>query len=1010
MAETLTPIRLQLLGHPCVALGDTTLPLGAGRPGQLLAYLAVRGLWQSRDDVAKLFWPESPKKTARSNLRNLLCKAAAALPFAPVESTEYALRLNVSSDMGDFEAAVQRGSWEMAVRLGAAELLKGLEAHASEPYLLWLRSARQMQLAQWTKSVQALLAQPSRPIEERQTLAEAWAAQCPYDEDAVQARLKIAFERQQHSAAASIYNAFGTRLQEEFGVKPSRSLERFALEPDPTSPAESAAISAPPMPRDAARALGRARSRLFGRRLEMGQVESMLTAGEVRLLTLSGPGGVGKSTLLAALFEQCVTDGEAGVCWIDASAAPNAQAVVAAIATALGIEGLQGADNAAALAATLRDRACLLMIDGAEQPGLAAPLALILDRCPRTRLLVASRTRLQLDQERLLVLDGFPLPDHDETDAAMLGRNDAVRFFVDVMVQAGQPVDMARDASTLAALVHAAVGLPLALKLLGKLTRMFSLKQLLDHLRAHMAGAQAAGSPELAELMPALVASFDRSWAALTPPEQAVLARLAVFPAPFDVSAARAVADTRLPLITSLIDRSLVRADGAGRLSLHAGIRACVMAVQPPADDAVAAYIEFYVQQLVTLAGLARVKTVRPFQQFLRDEAAHVEAVWRVALQRRAYPALLSLAQWLFAEASNLGCAADYLNWFTDADHALRDDPNVPNALRAYLLVGSANWVKHHGKVDLALRQSVAALRAAHQARHRDAICEALTMLAMTCMFGGKLNRAEKAIARLVALSNADCPGNLLDLQSMFALFKADYQAALQLLDRHIAINRQLGNTSAVISSLLNRWIVCVACDDTAQASRTLEDRISACDDPDVRRLVRTTVLVDAAQWYVDIGDVARSRLNIQRANAIDVESLMTQALRMKLALVAAAIAVVEQDLATAAQPLSEVLAAIGRGELLSMANAALLYAAKWFRLAGDRDACLVCLRAIRGGLLFKRGGDSARAMMQELGAHLEPGADAGSGPARGDPAEVARNARAQMLALLEETERMALR
>ncbi len=1010
MAEKLTSIRLQLLGHPCAALGDGSVPFGAGRPGQLLAYLAVRGLWQSRDEVAKLFWPESPKKTARSNLRNLLCKTAVALPFVPIESTEYALRVNALSDLSDFDSAVQQGDWETAVQIGAAELLQGLEAHATEPYLLWLQSARLMLLTQWTKSVQALLGQPSRPIEQREALAEAWSLRCPYDEEAVQMRLKLALERQQQLAAASIYNAFDARLQAEFGVRPSRSLERLALEPASSSTLTPnsglAPLNEPPMPRDAARALGRARSRLFGRRLEMRQVEALLAGGQVRLLVLSGPGGAGKSTLLAALFEQCVADGEAGVCWVDASAAPNAQAVVAAIAAALGIEGLQGEGNAAALAATLRDRPCLLMIDGAEQPDLAAPLALILDRCPHTRLLVASRSRLQLDQERVLVIDGFPLPDHDETDPAVLGRNDAVRYFVDVMVHAGKAVDMAQDASTLAALVHAAGGLPLALKLLGKLTRTFSLTQLLDSLRAHVAGAHAADSVEMGELMPALVASFDRSWAALSPPEQAVLARLAVFPAPFDVGAARAVANTQLPLITSLVDRSLVRADGAGRLSLHAGIRACVLAIQPLSDGAVAAYIEFYVQRLVTLAGAARVKTVRPFQQFLRDEAAHVEHVWRMALHRRAYPALLSLAQWLFAEASILGSAADYLAWFAGANDALRDEPNVPEALRAYVLAGAANAVRHHGKVDLAVRQSVAALRAAQQARHHDAMCAALTVLAMTYLGVGKLKEAEKLIARLVALGVDDSLGTLLDLQSMFSMVNADYKTALQLLDRVIAINRQLENSNAAIGSLINKWIVCVQSDDAAQASKVMEHAIAACDAPDVRRPLRATVLLYAAQWYADIGDLVRARLNIERANAIDIQSLTTQALRMKFALVTAAIAVVDQELVTAAPPLAEVLAEIGRGELPSMASATFLYAAKWFRMAGDRDACLICLRAIRGGLFYTRGSNSVPAMLQELGADPEPVANAGPGHPRVDLAEVARNARGQMLALLAETQR----
>lgn len=106
-ADVHTRIRSQLLGHPCVAIDAGAVPLGANCPGQLLAYLAVRGLWQTRDEVARLFWPDRPSKMARINLRNWLGKTAATLPFAFIESTAHSPRFTAPSDLNGFEAAVQ---------------------------------------------------------------------------------------------------------------------------------------------------------------------------------------------------------------------------------------------------------------------------------------------------------------------------------------------------------------------------------------------------------------------------------------------------------------------------------------------------------------------------------------------------------------------------------------------------------------------------------------------------------------------------------------------------------------------------------------------------------------------------------------------------------------------------------------------------------------------------------------------------------------------------------------
>ncbi len=1001
--------RLQLLGWPCFVLDAREVPLSASRPMQLLAHLAVGGSWQSRDSLARLFWPDRSDKIARSNLRNLLCKTVAAAPFAPIESTQHAIRLKAPSDLDDLEAVVQRSDWEAVVRIGAGDLLQGFDIDPTEPYLQWLRSERAARLAQWKKAVQALLAQTSKPIEHREALAESWALRCPDDEDAVQARMALAFERGQDSAAARIFRAFEARLQHEFGVRPSRELERYALQaphgPEPgKTPAQAYA-------QDFQTTRSTERPRIFGRRLELGQLNSLLADDTVRLITLTGPGGVGKSTLLAAVHAQWVEAGRTEARLVDASMAQNAQAVIVAMAAVLGIEELQGASNEAALASTLHDKRLLLMIDGAEQAGLAGPLALLLERCPQTRLLVASRQRLQLDSERVLALDGFPLPDAEETDAEVLGTNDAVGYFTAIMRHAGRPADLARDASNLAALVRAVDGLPLALKLLAQLTHLFSLQQLLDSVRQHVAGTQAVDFPALGELMPALVASFDRSWMALSPAQQAVLARLAVFPAAFDITAARSIAGTELPVITSLVDSSLVRPTGAGRLSLHGAIRACVLAVCPIPDSAHADYLEHYRRRLGALAGVARSKSVRPLRQFLRDEGAHVEHAWQLALQRRALPTLLSLAESLWFLNDGISGGVDCVAGLVEAEGLLRDDQTVTPALRAMLLAGAARAAQYHGHFDLAVERAKDAMRIAQRARHRDALIYASDSLIKVYLNQRKLREAEALVHRVVALHNqpdgqASFPPNVLSHQRLLCFLRSDFETNLRLADQMMTIFRRFEDSDAEVRLLMSKAFVCAESGDLPRAIQGLEQAVQVAAANDASPALQATALCLSATWHLEGGHVARARPCIERANAIAFSYPQSQWVRLYAGLANAAFGVATQDIEPAAQQLTEALAAMSRSEELTLAEPIFLVTAKWFLLLKEREAGVTMLRAIGAQVWEMRTFAAAQAMLRELGEQPQP--PTGTEPQRPvvDVAEAATIAGRRVLQLLEQRRR----
>ncbi len=984
------PTRYRFLGLPCVELeAAAAVPLGGSRPMQLLAHLAVSGTWQARDHVAHLFWPERPDKIARSNLRNLLFKVPLAAPFAPIESTEHALRLKAPSDLDDFEAAVQRQDWEAVARVGAHELLQGFESSASEPYVQWLRAEREARLSQWTQAVAALLGEALRPLEQREVLAQAWALRCPFDENAVQARISLAYERRQAAVAVKIYRAFETRLRDELGVRPSVDLERFALQaPQPSVAGEPAPASADRAQADRApapRPPSPARPSMTGRRLELRQLAALLKGGATQLVTLTGPGGVGKSTLLAALHRLWVDGGGTDTFLVDVSDAPNAKAAILAIASALNVTVPQGMAEEEALADALGERGWVLMIDGAEQAGLAAPLALLIERCAQTRWLIASRQRLQLDHEQLLVLDGFPLPDADEADAELLSANDGVRFLADTMAKAGRPVDMARESATMAAIVRAVEGLPLALKLLGKLTHLFTLAQLLDSVQQPGQGAKPGEAVELTELLPSLLASFQRSWTSLSPQEQAVLARLAVFPAEFEIAAGRWVAQTELPLLTSLVDRSLLRATGTGRLSMHAAIRSCVLSVCPqPSADAVPDYLAYFAQRLRALASLAKTKTVRPLQQFLDDQRAHVDRVWALALERRDHAVLLSLQESVWFMDDGSSTARDFSARCSEAEHQLRDEPAVPPALRAMLLAGMAKDVFYQARWPLALEHAGHALRQAQRARHHPSTASALTTLSLVRAYLGDATPAEMLIAKLeTLLTRVGEQDGLLAMgghfcRAMLAIERRSLEPALEHYERASNIARKFDDPDSELICLMSMAVSYYSFGMPGLAI-PFEDRALAVGaqrkaDP---ALVATYLCV-IAHCNVDSGNTARAQAHMQRADALICSYPQTPALLMKVRLGHAAVFTAQGQLVAARVHLCEILDAIGRDDSSVVSGTAFVVVARWFQSAGERQASVDMLRAVLATSVSGENFRLAKAMLHELGEELpDPGAPA---------------------------------
>jgi predicted ATPase len=283
-----------------------------------------------------------------------------------------------------------------------------------------------------------------------------------------------------------------------------------------------------------------AASPLIGREAELGDLLSLLSGG-ARVVTVTGPGGTGKTRFALQGAAELVDVFSDGVFWVPLQALADAELVLPTVAQTVGAR-----DN---LPAFLAARQTLLLLDNLEHLLSAAPaLADLLMRCPGLRLLVTSRAPLRIEGEHELPLD--PLPDAD-----------AVTLFLERARAAGRR--LARD-ETAAAICRRLDNLPLALELAAARTKLLDAPALLGRLERSLP-VLTGGRRDAPERQRTLRATIEWSYELLDEEARRLFARLAVFAGTFSLDAAEEVCDADLDALAALVELSLVKPVGEDR-------------------------------------------------------------------------------------------------------------------------------------------------------------------------------------------------------------------------------------------------------------------------------------------------------------------------------------------------------------------------------------------------------------------------------------------------------------
>jgi predicted ATPase len=620
-------------------------------------------------------------------------------------------------------------------------------------------------------------------------------------------------------------------------------------------------------------------TRLIGRQQERAAVGRMLDGH--RLITLAGPGGIGKTRLSLSVAAACADGFDDGVVFVPLAEVTGNDPVVAAIARALGVGEVPGQSLLDSVIDHLADARLLLVLDNFEQVvGAAGVIGDLLAVAPGISALVTSRERLSLPGEQVYQVPPLPLPSPDrllagaDGLAGIVAESPALALFEERARAAN--VDFTLSPATLPAVValcRRLDGLPLAIELAAARTDRWDPQALLDDLSHHL-DALGDGPRDLPPRQQTLRGAIDWSFALLGEDDQRLFARLAVFAGGCTVDSALAVADdatgtdgtgtdgtgtdgtgtdgtgtdgtgtgstgtggrreTLAVRMAALVDKSLLTTesdpDGATRYRMLETIRAYA-ATRLDAEPRAAAVYARHATHCAAFAGSAGMGLTGPDQADwggrLDREYQNLRAAlgWATAHGEIDTAARICLGVWRFWHNGNhIGEGRDWLGQVLVAPGDLGD------RVRAQLLHAGAALAARQDEHEPAYRLAADSLRHAEAADDRQLSAQARNLLGIAAVVSGAYHLATNHFQQCLQIwrdlgrpeGAAVALGNL----TKATLRLGDIDAASRYADEVLKLERAAGNTRGILLGLECQAQILLARDEVAAARTVLKESL----------------------------------------------------------------------------------------------------------------------------------------------------------------------------------------
>ncbi|MFN8440634.1 MAG: BTAD domain-containing putative transcriptional regulator [Caldilineaceae bacterium] len=862
-------LQLNLFGQFHCALEGTVLrSFESDKVRALLLFLAVEQEQAlSRSSLATLLWPDFGEEGARANLRQALYQLRQVLgeeqaetPFILTsrQTIQWNSQASSSLDVITFRRLLAKSAQhdhlhleaceeclqqlQQAAELYLGDFLAGFAVAESEGFEEW----RRIQQEQLHVQAVDLFHQLTMAFEARrdyvtaQRFGQRLLQLEPWREEAHRQLMRIYAHQGQRAAALAQYQSCRQALQQEFGIEPEAATMQLYKEILTDKFASDSSTNAIPATESAApiaipHNLPAQSTPFIGREQELTELLALVAKSEHRLLTLLGPGGIGKTRMALEAAQRLLADTSRyadGIFFVSLAPLATSDNLIPAIASALGIE-LHGADLQKALLKQLQPKQLLLVLDNFEHllDG-AGQVTEIVQQAAHVQIIVTSRARLNLHGETCYPVQPLAesatitVPDALNSDAVRLFMQSAKRSYADFVITENNLPAVLR-------ICRLVEGMPLGLEMAASWIQWLPVAEIAKEIEksSDFLTVDWVDKPARQRSMWAV---FEWSWKLLSQQEQTIFAALSVFRGGFGHEAAAQITGATLRSLISLANKSLLlvtRLPGEpARYQIHELLRQFaaehLLRTSAEHEQVVMRHSTFYLEYVAAReARLARNEPSEAAAE-IKSEIDNVRQAWRSAIQRLDWVALHRSAWALNSFYRHTGSHTEALQAFqsiADRLPVLLEPTLIHGHSPQQILAPVSRLVAIHAyllalqnKVDQAIAVAQSGLVWAEAEEAADAAALSHLSWAQALRLQGCQAEAQQQFAQALHLARSvkNGPGKselLYDVECsaimLLGAFAADWgknHEARQQMGRSLELAQTLGKRRMQITSLIN--------------------------------------------------------------------------------------------------------------------------------------------------------------------------------------------------------------
>jgi len=845
---------VRLLGQFDVQRDSRRLAIPTRNAQALFAYLLLNAVIpHRRERLAGLFWPDSSEENARSNLRHELWRLRKALE---IEGDSYFLADDLTiafNPHSEYSLDVHRLESKPLEESATDDLIVALSAYHGELlpgfYDEWVFLERDRLVALFEAKITRLLEilQTEGRWAEVLDWGNRWIALGGWPEPAYRALISAYANTGDLSKAVAIYERYAQALQKDLGMKPSEQTQalfkrlKLGWKPDAQSLAPTRVIRSPksfaeptsPHSKIRRSNLPKPLTSFIGREKEIQQVERLISSS--RLVTITGPGGVGKTRLaiqvagtLAPLFKD-------GVRWVElASISGNIPSkaepespdirqdvfsfkdlIVQSIAKVLRVPESPGQPLQEAVIEHIQDKNLLLVLDNCEHliEACAVLVESLLGGCPDVTILATSREPMRVPGEKAWLLPSLSLPEiGPSSDFKKIFQSEAVSLFLERAsdnLLGYQPGET--DARMIAQICLRLDGIPLAIELAAARINMLSVQEIdarLDHRFSLLTGGRRTALLRHQTLRAAIEWSYDL----LSEAEQVIFRRLSIFTGSFTLEAVEVICSINeipseevLFLIGRLVDKSLLTVRASDQITefptryyLLETIRSFSLEKAEEVDETQLLHdrhAAYYVSLVEAIAPNLYLQDQAHWYKLLQAENDNIHAVveWSVESDQSEFALRMVGALWFFwwsQSSSHEGC--DLTLKALALPSAI--EPKAYRA-RALTTAGCLQWVL--GDIVSARQSLEEALSLLRTSDDKASLARVIQIMGLVYTYEREYDLANAAFEEGLAIIETlgDVQGiNFLFFQGDIYLQKGDFSQAKKIYEDNLILLRGVGN------------------------------------------------------------------------------------------------------------------------------------------------------------------------------------------------------------------------